>query len=333
MLPETMRWLGADKGVELLDQRILPARVEFRLCKTAEDVAVSIEDMTVRGAPAIGAAAAFGLAIAASLGRVAFNAALSRMAATRPTAVNLFWAIERMKRAIDGLEGAELAKAAEREAVAIFNGDVEINRKLSEYGSELLPQKATVITHCNAGAIATCGVGTALGMLRVAREQGKEIKVYADETRPRLQGARLTAWEMATDGFDITLICDSMAAFLMTNTKIDAVIIGADRVAGNGDTANKIGSYNLAVAARRHKVPFYVAAPLSTIDVNCKTGADIPIEERDADEVRKIEGNLITTSDMKVWNPAFDVTPAELITAIVTEKGVVYPPFNLSKIK
>lgn len=331
MIPATMRWLGARCGLELLDQRILPAKVEFRLCKSAEEIALAIEDMTVRGAPAIGAAAAFGLAMAADQGREEFDAALLRMACTRPTAVHLFWAIERMRKAAEGFVGEQLAKVAEAEAVVIFNEDIEINSCLSAYGAELLPQKATVITHCNAGAIATCGVGTALGMLRVAREQGKEIKIYADETRPRLQGARLTAWEMATDGFDVTLICDSMAAFLMTKTKIDAVIIGADRVANNGDTANKIGSYNLAVAARRHSVPFYVAVPLSTIDINCKTGADIPIEERDADEVRKIEGNLITTADMKVWNPAFDVTPAELITAIVTEKGVVYPPFDLKE--
>lgn len=332
MLPETMRWLGAKQGLELLDQRILPAKVEFRLCASAEQTALAIENMTVRGAPAIGAAAAFGLALAAAHGRTEFDAALLRMARTRPTAVHLFWAIKRMKKATEGLDGKELAKAAEAEAIAIFNEDIEINKKLSAFGAELLPKNATVITHCNAGAIATCGVGTALGILRVAREQGKDIKLYADETRPRLQGARLTAWEMATDGFDVTLICDSMAAFLMSKKKIDAVIIGADRVANNGDTANKIGSYNLAVAAKYHNVPFYVASPVSTIDINCKTGEDIPIEERSADEIRKIENNLITTDDMKVWNPAFDVTPNNLISAIITECGVVKPPYDLKNI-
>ena len=331
MLPETMRWNEKEYALELLDQRALPGEVKFVVCKTSEEVACAIENMTVRGAPAIGACAAYGLAIAAREGRRAFDKAFLRLAQTRPTAVHLFWSLERMQRAAFQFSGKEFFKAALNEANAIFSEDIEINKSLSRFGAELLPQNATVLTHCNAGSIATCGVGTALGVLREARAQGKNIKVYADETRPRLQGAKLTAWELEQDGFDVTLITDSMAAFLMSQKKIDAVIVGADRVANNGDTANKIGTYALAIAAKYHGVPFYAAVPFSTIDVSCNTGADIPVEMRSQDEVRRVGSELITTSDMKTWNPAFDITPSVLISGIITEHGVAKAPYNLRK--
>lgn len=220
------------------------------------------------------------------------------------------------------------ASVLEAEAVKIHADDIQINKKLAFYGQGLLPSKGTVITHCNAGALATAGYGTALGVFRAAAENGKKLKIYADETRPRLQGARLTAFELYEDGFDVTVICDSMSAFLMSKEKIDAVITGADRIAANGDTANKIGTYGLAVAAKRHNVPFYIAAPASTIDIGCKTGDDIPIEERDPDEIRQINRELIFPSAIPVWNPAFDVTPAELISGIITELGVLRHPYT-----
>jgi methylthioribose-1-phosphate isomerase len=292
--------------------------------------------MTVRGAPAIGSVAAYGTVLAALAGgRDLFDEAIKRLVVTRPTAVNLFWALERMKNcaAAYNNESAGLAAALENEAENIRKEDIEINKKLSSFGEKLLPNEALVITHCNAGALATCGYGTALGILRSARENGKKIKIYADETRPRCQGARLTAFELLQDGFDVTLICDSMAAFLMSRKKIDAVITGADRVAINGDTANKIGTYSLAIAAKEHGVPFYVAAPLSTIDEKCIDGNEITIEERSADEVRCIDGSLIAPEDVPVWNPAFDVTPARLIKGIITENGVLSYPYNLADLK
>ena len=329
MLPQTIEWLAEKKVLRLLDQRAVPNEVKFRDCFSMEDVAASIEDMTVRGAPAIGVAAAYGVAMAAGGGADAVSAAIERLSKTRPTAVNLYWSLKRMSAVFECCRNFEnFTSVLEEEAVKIHDDDIQINKKLSFYGQELLPSCGTVITHCNAGALATAGYGTALGVFRAAAEKGKKLKIYADETRPRLQGARLTAFELYEDGFDVTVICDSMAAFLMSKEKIDAVITGADRIAANGDTANKIGTYGLAVAAKRHNVPFYIAAPTSTIDICCKNGGDIPIEERDSDEIRRINRELIFPSAIPVWNPAFDVTPAELISGIITELGVLKNPYT-----
>ncbi len=329
MLPQTIEWLAEKKVLRLLDQRSVPNEVKFRDCYSMEDVASSIEDMTVRGAPAIGVAAAYGVAVAAEGGADAVLAAIERLSKTRPTAVNLYWSLKRMSAVFECCrKNDNFASVLEAEAVKIHADDIQINKKLAFYGQGLLPSKGTVITHCNAGALATAGYGTALGVFRAAAENGKKLKIYADETRPRLQGARLTAFELYEDGFDVTVICDSMSAFLMSKEKIDAVITGADRIAANGDTANKIGTYGLAVAAKRHNVPFYIAAPASTIDIGCKTGDDIPIEERDPDEIRQINRELIFPSAIPVWNPAFDVTPAELISGIITELGVLRHPYT-----
>jgi len=335
MLPASIEWIQEKHILRLLDQRLIPHAIAFRDCCTYEDVALSIEDMTVRGAPAIGSAAAYGTVLAALAGgKVLFEKSLKRLASTRPTAVNLFWALDRMKNLATSYNGSAcLAEALENEAGNIYTEDIDINKALSSFGEKILPKECSVITHCNAGALATCGYGTALGILRSARESGKKLKIYADETRPRCQGARLTAFELMQDGFDVTLICDSMAAFLMSRKKIDAVITGADRVALNGDTANKIGTYSLAIAAKENKVPFYIAAPISTVDINCKGGDSIPIEERSAEEVRCIDGRLVAPKDVHVWNPAFDVTPAELIKGIITEKGIFSYPYNLADVK
>lgn len=326
MLPATMEWISEIPLLRLLDQRKIPTSIEFRDCRTYEETAAAIEDMTVRGAPAIGVAAAYGVVLAAHIEHSKIEDAFLRLSATRPTAVNLFWSIERMRLVYtEYKESPELYQMLESEALKIEREDREINRKIGESGQKILPEIATVITHCNAGALATAGYGTALGVLRAAKEAGKQIKVYADETRPRLQGGRLTAFELCEDGFDVTVICDSMAPFLMSREKIDAVITGADRIALNGDTANKIGTYGLAVSAKRHNVPFYIAAPISTIDFNCPTGEIIPIEERDHDEVRMAGSEIFVYKKAKVWNPAFDVTPAELITGIITEAGMFEP--------
>ncbi len=354
--------------VVFLDQTKLPGKVEFLRAATVEDVARAIETMVVRGAPAIGIAAAYGLALHADLeaARVAagrspasdgaaasgrgmatspgaflegFEAAASRLARTRPTAVNLFWAIERMTRvarqavAEAGSLPGWLAAVRDRlraEALAIATEDERANRQLGRYGQELLPGKCRILTHCNAGALATGGYGTALGVIRAAVEAGKDVSVLVDETRPLWQGARLTAWEMLQEGIPATLITDNMAGWFMSRGEVDAVIVGADRIAANGDTANKIGTYSLAVLAAAHKVPFYVAAPRSTIDLETKTGHDIVIEERSADEVRCPYGLEVAPSGIPVANPAFDVTPARLIAAIVTEAGVARPPYEES---
>ncbi len=326
MLPSTIEWIREIPSIRLLDQRCLPQSVDFRECRTYEDVACSIEDMTVRGAPAIGVAAAYGVVLAAYNDPASVDKAIDRLAGTRPTAVNLYWALERMKSAAGKCpDKTGLYHVLESEAVKIHAEDIEINKKLSYNGQMLLPDPAKVITHCNAGALATAGYGTALGVFRAAREQGKKLKIYADETRPRLQGSLLTAFELYEDGFDVTVICDSMAAFLMSREKIDAVITGADRVAINGDTANKIGTYGLAIAAKRHNVPFYIATPISTIDTNCPNGTAIPIEERDPNEVRYVGDKLLFPEKVPVWNPAFDITPAELISGFITEIGVIKP--------
>ncbi len=330
MLPGAATW-NAEGCVELLDQRLLPGMECFVACRNAEEVAQAIENMTVRGAPAIGIAAAYGVVLDAGDGRTAVLAALERLARTRPTAVNLFRALSRMRGRLDRTADQDLRPALLEEARRIHEEDIEANHRMGAYGAALLPDRATVLTHCNAGAIATGGHGTALGVLRSAREAGKTIKVYADETRPLLQGARLTVWELARDGFDVTLICDGMAAALMKKEEIDAVIVGADRIAGNGDTANKIGTYMLAVLAAAHGVPFYVAAPWSTMDPSLEDGKGIPIEERSDREVRCLPGGRSVPEAVKIWNPAFDVTPAERITAIITERGVFRPPYRFGR--
>ena len=331
MLPKTIDWLREEHVLRLLDQRFIPDELKYRDCRTYEDAASAIEDMTVRGAPAIGVAAAYGLTIAAFSDPGSVSEAIDRLSRTRPTAVHLYWALARMRSVIEKHHGDDdLPKLLECEADKIYSEDIGINKKLSDYGQTLLPEKAAVITHCNAGALATAGYGTALGVFRAAAEHGKVLKIYADETRPRLQGGRLTSYELYEDGLDVTVICDSMAAFLMSKHKIDAVITGADRVALNGDTANKIGTYNLAIAAAYHGVPFYIAAPLSTIDMCCVTGADIPIEERVPDEVRVICGKRVIPERIPVWNPSFDVTPSELITGIITEAGVLRRPYSIA---
>ena len=333
MVPETIIW--KDKKLFLLDQRVLPYETKYVTCESVEDTARSIENMTVRGAPAIGVAAAYGMVL--SLGREDIDAAAERLAKTRPTAVNLFWAIKRMRdlyKANSALNEKELYALMESEAKKIREEDIAINRAMGRFGAELLPEKCTAITHCNAGALATAGYGTALGVFRAAAEAGKSVKVYADETRPRLQGGLLTSYELHRDGFDVTVITDSMAAFLMSREKIDVVVTGADRIAANGDTANKIGTYGLAVSAAHHKIPFYIAAPLSTFDADCASGADIPIEERSGAEVHSFGGNKVIPDEIKVWNPSFDVTPNKLIAGIITEYGVIRAPYaeNIKRI-
>jgi methylthioribose-1-phosphate isomerase len=331
----TLRW--REGSLQLLDQRALPEEQTYVRCENALEVADAIRAMVVRGAPAIGCAAAYGVALEAqrfaSTPRAVFDSrleqALNVLGQSRPTAVNLFWALQRMKATLDenpGAAASEIAAALLARAHEIHEEDIRLNRAMGAHGAELLGAHARVLTHCNAGALATAGHGTALGVVRSAVEAGKHIEVFADETRPFLQGARLTAWELREDGIPVTLIADSAAAFLMSRSRIDAVIVGADRVAANGDVANKIGTYGLAVLARRHAIPFYVACPLSTIDVTVATGAEIPIEERSADEVLGYRGTRWAPEGIAVANPVFDVTPAELVTALITEKGIVREP-------
>jgi methylthioribose-1-phosphate isomerase len=294
--------------------------------------------MVIRGAPAIGVAAGMGLALGArrlSGDRFArdFEKLCRGFAATRPTAVNLFWAIERMRRVVQeniSRPVETVRMLLEREALAIHREDLAANRQLAENGAALLPQSGTILTHCNAGGLATGGIGTALGVIVAARDAGKQIAVYADETRPVLQGARLTAWELRRARIPVTVITDGMAGYFMQQGKIDAVVVGTDRTAANGDVANKIGTYTVAALAARHRIPFYVAAPTSSIDLSCPSGARIPIEERSSDEVAQMAGRPIVPRGVKVANPAFDVTPHELVTAIITEKGVAYPPYRRS---
>lgn len=328
MLPETVRF--DDDILNILDQRRLPGSVEYIPCTSAEETARAIESLAVRGAPAIGIAAAYGVALASKSGRSAAEAACERLARTRPTAVNLFWALERMKSKMALLPDKDLYPALLEEARSIHRTDRENNRLLGKAGAALLPSPCTVLTHCNAGALATGGHGTALGVIRSAREAGKSVKVYATETRPVLQGARLTVWELLEDGFEVTLICDSMAAALLKTGTIDAVITGADRVAANGDAANKIGTLSLAVLAAHFDVPFYIAAPLSTIDLALSSGDSIPIEERDTMEMRLLPGGGSLPENYTLWNPAFDVTDASLVAGIITEKGVARPPYSES---
>ena len=364
MKVETLRW--SHNKLEMIDQRILPASLEYLSYDSAATVAEGIRSMVVRGAPAIGVAAAYGVALEAlklsqllppgrgkagmgvdsvndstpSLalpmqggGSVDFNAGMEEgfkvLAASRPTAVNLFWALQRMRKVWENVAAQTPQQVAQRllaEAHEILSEDIRINKAMGAHGAALLQDGARVLTHCNAGALATAGWGTALGVIRSAVEAGKKISVIADETRPFLQGARLTAWEMVQENIPVTLITDNMAGYMMAQGEVDAVVVGTDRVAANGDVANKIGTYMVAVLAKRHNIPFYVACPLSTIDLNIATGANIPIEERSVDEVRGFRDYHWAAAGVKIRNPAFDVTPADLVTGLITEKGVVSPP-------
>lgn len=332
---ETLRWTG--ERLELIDQRRLPSIIEYVTCRDAGEVAKAIRDMVVRGAPAIGCAAAFGMAVearrSAALKRTEFDARLriahQVLGKSRPTAVNLFWALDRMSRrwaATGTIACAAAADALVAEAKLISEEDVAANVAMGRAGSALIPDGARIMTHCNAGALATAGHGTALGVIRSARDAGKRISVIANETRPFLQGARLTAWELVQECIPVTLITDNMAGHMMQRGMVDLIIVGADRVAANGDVANKIGTYPLAVLASRHAIPFYVAAPISTIDVSIADGSSIPIEERAAEEVTGYGGVRWAPQGVSVANPAFDVTPAALVTALITERGVVRRP-------
>ena len=337
---ETLRW--NDDHFEMIDQRILPAEFKYISYTKATEVADGIRDMVVRGAPAIGCAAAYGVALAAlnlqDSTKDEFNKgmkdAFKELAQSRPTAINLFWAIDRMRKKMNELDvlPQEIAHILLEEAHKIKREDIEINRAMGENGAKLLNDGARVLTHCNAGALATAGHGTALGVIRSAVEAGKNISVIADETRPFLQGARLTAWEMVQENIPVTLISDNMSGYLMSNGEIDVIVVGTDRVAGNGDVANKIGTYMVAVLAKRHNIPFYVACPLSTIDRSIASGKDIPIEERPADEITGYRDCQWAAKGVDVRNPAFDVTPVELVTGLITENGVILNP-NKNKIE
>ena len=337
-----VKW--TDEGVAMLDQRLLPTEEKWLILKSYDEVAAGIKDMVVRGAPAIGVSAAYGIALGARqfvgtnvddleeeieyIGDV--------LSKTRPTAVNLFWAIDRMKRTFQTAKTAnksvsEIKQILVTEAKAIHDEDIESQRLIAQFGGELLNDNDTVLTHCNAGALATGGVwGTALGVVRGAVNQGKTIAVIADETRPYLQGARLTAWELMQDDIPVTLITDNMSGHVMKKGRVQAVVVGSDRIAANGDVANKIGTYMVAVLAKRHNIPFYVAAPLSTVDLNCPTGDEIPIEERNIREVTHVQDIQLAPDDTVVSNYAFDVTPNDLVTAIITEKGVARAPYTES---
>jgi methylthioribose-1-phosphate isomerase len=330
-----------DDVIVMVDQRKLPAQEVYVRCRTAPEVAKAIRTMVIRGAPAIGVAAAYGIALGMKRSTakgthqfaVEFQKYCDLMAATRPTAVNLFWAIDRLKRvfaagAQAGESPEELAARLTREAQAIHDEDVANCRLMGGHGAEMVPDGARVLTHCNAGALATAGYGSALGVIRAAVEQGKKIAVFADETRPFLQGARLTAWELVRDGINTTVITESMAGPLMRAGEIDVVVVGADRIAANGDTANKIGTYTVAVLAHEHNIPFYVAAPLSTIDLATPDGDTIPIEERDQREVSHLGSSRLTPIGAHIRNPAFDITPHRYIAGIITERGILRPPYT-----
>lgn len=324
-------------AVVILDQNELPAQVKYIRCKDYYALVHAIKVLQVRGAPLIGVTAAYGLALAVhqykgSLAELDnyYREAEQLFAATRPTAVNLFWAIRRMRSVFDSLTRHDLQNVAQallKEAEAMYAEDLSINTSIGQNGEALIDFNTRVLTICNAGALATCGYGTALGVIRSAKQAGKIRQVWACETRPVLQGARLTVWELMQDNIPVTLITDNMAAHIMSQGLVDAVIAGADRIAANGDTANKIGTYGLAVLARYHQIPFYIAAPMSTVDLNISSGQQIPIEERNHEEVRQLRGHYITLPEVNVFNPAFDVTPGSLITAIITEKGIIREPF------
>ena len=334
MAVKTIQW--NDNHVVMLDQRLLPGKEIYRTYRDYAEVARAIRDMVIRGAPAIGVAAAMGVALGALWVKGKnFDREIERifrtLVKTRPTAVNLFWALERMRRIY--IEKRSLGidtvkRLLKEEALKIYEEDIAANRLLGRFGAKALGNATRVLTHCNAGALATAGYGTALGVVRAMKEAGKHVEVLVDETRPYLQGARLTAWELRKDKIPVTLLTDNMVGYLMQHGKVDAVVVGCDRVAANGDVANKIGTYGISVLARRHNIPFYVAAPTSSIDLKCLSGAEIPIEQRNPREVSHIFGRSITPRGVRILNPAFDVTCHDLISAIITEKGVITPPFQ-----
>ena len=336
---QTLEW--TDSGVRFIDQTKLPTEERYVTCKTCEQVADAIRTMIVRGAPAIGVATAMGIALgvknsqAETVGELKqdFDRCCETIRQTRPTAVNLFWAIRRMQEKLESLRIRPLAQIKQsliEEAQRMHAEDIAANQAMGRLGATLMPASGGVLTHCNAGALATCGYGTALGVIRAAVEDGKKIHVYADETRPFLQGARLTAWELVKDGIPTTVISDNMSGAMMRAGKIRAIVVGADRIAANGDVANKIGTYTVAVLAKEHGVPFYVAAPLSTIDLDTIDGSHIPIEQRNPIEVTHIAGKQMTPDGVQIENPAFDVTPAKYVTAIVTERGIARAPYSES---
>ena len=334
---QTLEW--TDSGVRFIDQTKLPTEETYVTCKTYEQVADVIRNMVVRGAPAIGVAAAMGVALGVKNSKAESVAELKQdfdkiceaIGQTRPTAVNLFWAIRRMRDKFELLRVRpvpQIKQALIDEAVRMHAEDIAANQAMGRFGATLMPESGGVLTHCNAGALATCGYGTALGVIRAAVEQGKKIHVFADETRPFLQGSRLTAWELMKDGIPTTVISDNMAGAMMRQGKIGAIVVGADRIAANGDVANKIGTYTVAILAKEHNIPFYVAAPFSTIDLDTPDGGKIPIEQRNAREVTHIAGKQMTPDGVEIENPAFDVTPAKYVTAIVTERGIARAPYE-----
>ena len=336
---QTLEW--TDQGVRFIDQTKLPMEETYVTCKTHEQVADVIRNMVVRGAPAIGVAAAMGIALAAKNSRAETTADFKReidqacdlIGKTRPTAVNLFWAIRRMQEKFERVRIRPIPQIKEaliEEAGRMHAEDIAANQAMGRHGATLMPSAGGVLTHCNAGALATAGYGTALGVIRAAVEQGKKIHVYADETRPFLQGSRLTAWELMKDGIPTTVISDNMAGAMMSQGKIGAIVVGADRIAANGDVANKIGTYTIAILAKEHNIPFYVAAPISTVDLACPEGSQIPIEQRNQKEVTHIAGKQMTPDGVGIENPAFDVTPAKYVTAIITEKGIARAPYEES---
>src|SRR5512146_2479192 len=336
---KTLEW--TDDGVRFIDQRKLPTEESYVTCRTYEEVAEAIRNMTIRGAPAIGVAAAMGVALGVRNSQAGHMSELRRefeqicetLAATRPTAVNLFWAMRRMKEQFEAsleMPVAQLKQALITEARRMYLEDIAANEAMGRHGAALMPASGGVLTHCNAGALATCGYGTALGVIRAAVESGKKLHVFADETRPFLQGSRLTAWELMKDRIPTTVIADNMAGAMMRQGKIGAVVVGADRIAANGDVANKIGTYTVAVLAKEHGIPFYVAAPFSTVDLETPDGSRIPIEQRSADEVTHLAGKRIAPEGVGVENPAFDVTPAKYVAAIITERGIARPPYEES---
>jgi methylthioribose-1-phosphate isomerase len=339
MMARTIEWL--DDKLRILDQSKLPGEQIFIDLANYHDVVLAIKEMRVRGAPAIGVAAAYGIALGASGIKAAnkdeflaqLNQVMQAFAASRPTAINLFQAINRMKKAARGDGVTEIKKSLINEAKRIHQEEITATKQLSQLGAELIKDGSTLLTHCNAGTLATAGYGTALGVIKAAKEQGKKVSVFATETRPLLQGARLTTWELMQEGIPVTLITDSMAGYFMQQKKIDCVIVGADRIAANGDVANKIGTYTLAVLAKESKIPFYVAAPTSTIDLSLSSGDKIPIEERSPEEVTHIQGVPIAPEGIRAANPAFDVTPHSYITAIITEKGIIKEPYGKELLK
>ncbi|MFH1223695.1 MAG: S-methyl-5-thioribose-1-phosphate isomerase [Pseudomonadota bacterium] len=335
----TLKW--ENDFVSFIDQRLLPTQEVYVRCDNYIQLAKVIEDMVVRGAPAIGVAAAFGVALGVLKSnaqdvdklKAEFKIISETIKRTRPTAVNLAWAVDEMQKAFNKVCAKEkditkIKEAMINEAKKLHDDDIQVNRAMGSYGKEVIKNGMNILTHCNAGALATVGYGTALGVIRAAVEEGKKIHVYADETRPFLQGARLTMWELMKDNIPCTLVSDNMGGYLMANKKVDLVVVGADRIAANGDAANKIGTYSVAVLAKYHNIPVYFAAPVSTIDMNCPDGSHIPIEQRSLDEIKKVNGKYICPENANAVNPSFDVTPNSLIAGIITNKGIIYPPYD-----